>query len=271
MLFKCQCLLSKIHKNENRKADINFIWFNYLVSNSLSPYNFAAPPKESIVPTNPCQPSPCGHNAKCRIEYSSAVCECERDYHGNPYEGCRPECLVSSDCPMHRACIRSKCEDPCPGTCGVQAICTVSNHVPICSCPEGYTGDAFRICQLVPVRRKPSCPFPSDFYSRGRQESYFFHLQKNQCSVIRAARHLADQTLFVEFLMAMPCANVLQATLVILVPVDVAQNVSSVQTVQEIKLASIQNVSILALVFAVMMPCVKLLITVQCAVVHLHW
>ncbi|KAJ4432717.1 hypothetical protein ANN_21354 [Periplaneta americana] len=99
---------------------------------------------------DPCNPSPCGSNARCRVENSFAICECLPEYHGNPYEGCRPECLVSSDCPMNRACIRNKCQDPCPGTCGVSAICTVSNHIPICSCPDGTTGDAFRIC--TPIR-----------------------------------------------------------------------------------------------------------------------
>ena len=110
-------------------------------------------------PTDPCHPSPCGPNARCRVQAGYGACECEPEYHGNPYEGCRPECLVSSDCPMNRACIRNKCADPCPGTCGVNAICTVSNHIPICTCPEGSTGDAFRICQAI-RRGKPPPPSP---------------------------------------------------------------------------------------------------------------
>lgn len=115
--------------------------------------NVTEPPAEAVK-TRPCQPSPCGSNARCREENNYAVCECEPEYHGNPYEGCRPECLVSSDCAMNKACIRNKCADPCPGTCGVGAVCMVSNHIPICSCPEGTSGDAFRICNYVPVRRK---------------------------------------------------------------------------------------------------------------------
>lgn len=102
---------------------------------------------------NPCLPSPCGPNAVCRIEGTYAVCECSPEYQGNPYEGCRPECVVSSDCAMSRACIRNKCRDPCPGTCGLSAICTVSNHIPICTCPEGYEGNAFTIC--TPVTKPP--------------------------------------------------------------------------------------------------------------------
>lgn len=70
--------------------------------------NFAEPPAIPPTPSDPCYPSPCGANARCRVEYGSAVCTCEPEYHGNPYEGCRPECLVSSDCPMARACIRNR-------------------------------------------------------------------------------------------------------------------------------------------------------------------
>lgn len=116
--------------------------------------SFASIAAQPILPTvtpDPCYPNPCGPNARCRVLNGYGICECEPEYHGNPYEVCRPECLVSSDCPMNRACIRNKCGDPCPGTCGVAAICTVSNHIPICSCPAGSTGDAFRICQ--PIRR----------------------------------------------------------------------------------------------------------------------
>lgn len=51
---------------------------------------------------------------------------------------------------MNKACIRNKCQDPCPGTCGINAFCTVSNHIPICTCLNEYTGDAFRLCSLIP-------------------------------------------------------------------------------------------------------------------------
>lgn len=100
---------------------------------------------------DPCYPSPCGANARCREENGYAICECLPEYHGNPYVSCRPECVANSDCPMNRACIRNKCQDPCPGTCGIGALCIVSNHIPICSCPEEYTGDAFRQCSYVPI------------------------------------------------------------------------------------------------------------------------
>lgn len=107
------------------------------------------PPPKPPVPHDPCYPSPCGSNARCRVENNYAICECIPDYHGNPYLSCRPECVGNPDCPMNRACIRQKCQDPCPGTCGVEAECQVINHIPICTCPQGTTGDAFRQCSPV--------------------------------------------------------------------------------------------------------------------------
>lgn len=118
-------------------------------------------------PHDVCFPTPCGNNARCRAENDHAICECIRDYHGNPYEGCRPECTGNSDCPMSKACIRNRCQDPCIGVCGTEAICTVSNHIPICTCPPGTTGDAFRLClaeeRHIPtdgVNRDPCYPSP---------------------------------------------------------------------------------------------------------------
>lgn len=50
---------------------------------------------------------------------------------------------------MNRACINNKCKDPCPGVCGTDAICSVVNHLPVCSCPSGLTGNAWRHCSPV--------------------------------------------------------------------------------------------------------------------------
>lgn len=118
--------------------------------NNVLFFDFLAPAPKPSTPIDPCYPSPCGPNARCRSENGFATCECLPEYQGNPYESCRPECLISSDCAMNKACIRNKCQDPCPGTCGLSAICSVSNHIPICYCPEGTTGDAFRICEPIP-------------------------------------------------------------------------------------------------------------------------
>lgn len=114
------------------------IWFLIFLEN---------PPKP-ITPTL-CEPSPCGVNARCYIQNSNEICECVPEYHGNPYEGCRPECVGNSDCQMNRACVRNRCVDPCPGFCGVNAVCSIVNHAPVCTCPSETTGNALRICSPV--------------------------------------------------------------------------------------------------------------------------
>lgn len=62
---------------------------------------------------------------------------------------CRPECLIHADCPTRLACLQSKCRDPCTGSCGFNARCTVINHQPVCSCEPGYQGDPFSGCNAV--------------------------------------------------------------------------------------------------------------------------
>lgn len=91
---------------------------------------------------NPCIPNPCGANAKC----DDGVCTCLPEFQGDPYEGCRPECILSNDCANNKACVRNKCIDPCPGICGQGAECAVLNHIPVCTCPTGYKGNAFVAC-----------------------------------------------------------------------------------------------------------------------------
>lgn len=98
--------------------------------------------------TSPCVPTPCGPNALCKERNGAGQCTCLPDYTGNPYEGCRPECVVNSDCPSFQACMSFKCRDPCPGVCAPNAECTAINHQPTCSCQPGYTGDPFTYCTV---------------------------------------------------------------------------------------------------------------------------
>ncbi len=109
--------------------------------------------KATELPRDLCNPSPCGANAEC----NGGVCTCIEDYFGNPYESCRPECVLNTDCSRDRACVKYKCIDPCPGTCGHNAICEVVNHIPVCSCSEGFTGDPFSNCRIF--QREPE-PIP---------------------------------------------------------------------------------------------------------------
>ena len=101
---------------------------------------------------DPCNPSPCGSNAICSERNHAAACQCIPEYFGDPYVACRPECIVNSDCPSDKACQRNKCIDPCPGTCGINAACRILNHIPTCSCIDGYIGDPFTSCRLIPIR-----------------------------------------------------------------------------------------------------------------------
>lgn len=113
-------------------------------------YVFSVVPKpEDKYPKDPCLPSPCGPNALCRTIGDAPACSCMQNYIGVP-PNCRPECSINSDCPANRACIREKCRDPCPGSCGILARCSVINHTPSCVCPEGYTGDPFVSCNVLP-------------------------------------------------------------------------------------------------------------------------
>lgn len=96
----------------------------------------------------PCNPSPCGSNAVCKERNGAGSCSCQPEYFGDPYVGCRPECVQNSDCDRSKACSNNKCKDPCPGVCGINAECRVQNHAPICLCLEGYNGDPSTSCEL---------------------------------------------------------------------------------------------------------------------------
>jgi len=100
-------------------------------------------------PRDPCNPSPCGPNADASVRGTSCQCTCRPEYFGDPYTGCRPECVVNSDCDRTLACGRNnKCYNPCPGTCGFNAVCKVINHNPTCTCLPNYIGDPFTGCSL---------------------------------------------------------------------------------------------------------------------------
>lgn len=97
---------------------------------------------------NPCVPNPCGPNSICREVNGSPSCTCMTNYQGQP-PNCRPECAINQDCPSDKACINLKCRDPCPGSCGHNAVCSVFSHVPACTCSQGFTGDPFTSCTVI--------------------------------------------------------------------------------------------------------------------------
>lgn len=116
--------------------------------NLLSYYYLVVQPVE--IPSDPCNPSPCGANAICKERNGVGSCICIDQYSGDPYTSCRPECVTNSDCARHLACLNNKCRDPCPGICGLNAECHVSNHAPVCNCLPGYIGNPLSSCHLPP-------------------------------------------------------------------------------------------------------------------------
>lgn len=121
------------------------------------------------VPTNappqPCSPSPCGANAVCREQNGAGSCTCIPTFFGDPYSGCRPECVNNNDCSRNKACVNNKCMDPCPGVCGLNAECQVFNHAPTCICISGFVGDPMTSC------REPTSKFLNVF----NRPLYHFH------------------------------------------------------------------------------------------------
>lgn len=111
-----------------------------------------------VVPTEgpkmPCNPSPCGSNAICKERNGAGSCICLPEYFGDPYTGCRPECVTNSECDRSKACVNNKCRDPCPGTCGLNAECNVINHTPSCTCLSGYIGNPITACHMPPPPSK---------------------------------------------------------------------------------------------------------------------
>ena len=111
------------------------------------------------VPRDPCYPSPCGPFSQCQNVNGIPSCSCLPAYMGSP-PTCRSECTINSDCPSTRACINERCQDPCLGSCGLNAICNVFNHVPSCNCMQSYAGDPFTGCTYQPPSKHSKSKFP---------------------------------------------------------------------------------------------------------------
>ena len=115
--------------------------------------NLTLTPRIPLTNSNPppadletCDPSSCGPGAIATVQGGECSCSCPPGLEGDPRHGCRPECVLNSDCAKTEACSSSRCVDPCPGTCGRSASCSVINHIPTCVCLPGHTGNAFEEC-----------------------------------------------------------------------------------------------------------------------------
>lgn len=143
-------------------APICFCPPNYSGDPFVACFPSVPPTYPMVKPENPCDPSPCGPNSRCIISKNGyATCTCLPTFRGTP-PACQPECIVNSECPQNRACMNRKCVDPCPGTCGYEAYCTIINHNPICTCPIGTQGDPLLSCLPIgpPTTLEPCSPSP---------------------------------------------------------------------------------------------------------------
>ncbi|KAK0080814.1 hypothetical protein PV325_013289 [Microctonus aethiopoides] len=114
---------------------------------------------------DPC-PGSCGIDALCYTINHTLLCECPRCYYGDPNDKCQSftealdpskECENSTSCGMSEKCILDLCRNPCPGSCGINAICTVLKHEPNCRCPKCYEGDALIKCEPYQGLRRFTC------------------------------------------------------------------------------------------------------------------
>lgn len=101
---------------------------------------------------DPCQKSPCGPHSHCHSVKGMAACSCLPGFSGAP-PNCAPDdsCEASDECDVNEACFEDRCINPCEmDICGVNALCSVVNHNPMCSCASGYTGNPFKGCKPLP-------------------------------------------------------------------------------------------------------------------------
>lgn len=112
-----------------------------------------------ITPENgtvqPCAPNPCDPNASCDTYGNQfVVCETCNGPDSINNHACRPQCILNSDCGFDTSCINNRCVDPCPGSCGVNAECTVYYHDPICRCADGLVGNPYEHCKQPSYTRE---------------------------------------------------------------------------------------------------------------------
>ena len=75
----------------------------------------------------------------------------------NAFSVPKPECTDNSECTNDKACINEACRNPCteiPNTCGINALCHVQLHHPLCVCRDGFTGNAQGQCYESKYCRK---------------------------------------------------------------------------------------------------------------------
>ncbi|CAL4092996.1 unnamed protein product, partial [Meganyctiphanes norvegica] len=97
-----------------------------------------------------CKKLICG-TGKCIWDDSlkTAHCRCDEGYHKDPSTGRCHECISHRHCSDLEHCRDNHCEDPCTNYCFSfnNVTCTVTNHQPLCSCPQDYILVDQKACQ----------------------------------------------------------------------------------------------------------------------------
>ncbi|XP_054268495.1 stabilin-2-like isoform X2 [Macrosteles quadrilineatus] len=83
----------------------------------------------------------CGLNTICVVHEGATLCLCKPNYEGDPFTECKSEnaeCTDDSMCTTDKSCIGHNCVDPCLNYCGINTVCRVVNHQPVCACLKGF-------------------------------------------------------------------------------------------------------------------------------------
>lgn len=85
----------------------------------------------------------------------------------------KPECRDNTECTNDKACINEACRNPCvefPNTCGINALCHMQLHRPLCVCKDGFTGNAQSQC------------YESEYNNKLLQRfKFYIHFTENCC------------------------------------------------------------------------------------------
>ncbi|XP_076030522.1 uncharacterized protein LOC143018870 [Oratosquilla oratoria] len=103
-----------------------------------------------------CTGDTCGDGATCVTGFDRGgnvrpVCICPEGYIGNPLISCnKGECESHNECQDNESCDQYLCVNSCSvngePVCGENTLCTVKNHIPVCSCRRGYEGNPRERC-----------------------------------------------------------------------------------------------------------------------------
>ena len=105
----------------------------------------------------------CSADATCKVIDHVPTCSCPPGWRGDGRQsGCvKLQCLENIDCSASQSCVNGNCVDVCSlsGACGSNSDCKTLNHIPLCSCQNGFSGDPRIGCsRLLECTRDRECP-----------------------------------------------------------------------------------------------------------------